>query len=161
MHKIFLLLGSNIGKRCDNLKQACQNITLQIGKISKKSSIYQTTPWGNENQPDFLNQALEVETNLNPFEILKVIHLIEKQMGRKKTVKWGERNIDIDILYYENQHIKKPQLEIPHPEIINRKFTLIPMVELAPEFIHPLFDCNQTKLLEMCVDDANVQMFDC
>lgn len=161
MFKVFLLLGSNLGRRCENLLQARQHINLQIGTIIKESSIYQTSPWGKQDQADFLNQALEVETQLNPFEVLKVIHLIEKQMGRKKVVKWGERNIDIDILYYEDQQVKNPQLAIPHPEIINRKFTLVPMVEIASKFIHPLLDRTQMQLLEMCVDDSEVHLFDC
>lgn len=161
MTQIFLLIGSNLGRRCENLMQARRHISLQIGNISKKSSIYQTSPWGKTDQADFLNQALEVETNLNPFEVLKVIHLIEKQMGRKKVAKWGERNIDIDILYYDIQQVQNHLLAIPHPEIINRKFTLVPMVEIASELMHPLLNQTQVQLLEMCADDSEVHLFDC
>ncbi len=156
-HKVFLLLGSNLGNRFEVLLKAQKEISSSVGTVVNESSIYETLAWGIENQPDFLNQVLLVETHLSPQELLVAINEIEQDLGRVRHQKWGERLIDIDILYYENQIINTNNLIIPHPEIINRKFTLVPLVEIAPDFVHPGLGNTQEELLKVCSDELEVK----
>ncbi len=159
MARIYLHTGSNLGNRLENLKKAIFFIKTQIGSIDKISSIYQTAAWGIEKQPPFLNQALEISSDLSPLETLERIATIEKHMGRKKIIKWGERIIDIDILFYEDQIIQSKTLSIPHPEIQNRKFVLVPLAEIGPEFIHPVLKLSTSDLLKNCKDPLAVKKF--
>jgi 2-amino-4-hydroxy-6-hydroxymethyldihydropteridine diphosphokinase len=152
----FLLLGSNQGNRVQQLSDATNKINQSIGSIEKKSSIYQTAAWGKTDQPDFLNQALIVKSSLSPQKILQTIHSIELEMGRQRTTKWSERTIDIDILYADELILDLPQLKIPHPEIQNRKFVLTPLVEIAPDFVHPILKKTNKELLSMCTDILEV-----
>jgi 2-amino-4-hydroxy-6-hydroxymethyldihydropteridine diphosphokinase len=147
-YPVYLLLGTNIGDLSQNLITAHQLLVSDDIQIVKSSTIYQTAPWGVTDQPDFLNQALEITTNFTPFQFLNVIQNIENQMGRVKTRKWGERIIDIDILAFESQVIKTEILTIPHPQAHLRDFTMIPWKEIAPNFIHP-------TLLERLIDLPN------
>ncbi len=156
-HKVYLLLGSNLGDRVGVLLKAQQEISARVGTVIKSSSIYETLAWGIENQPAFLNQVLLIETFLTPQELLITINKIEQDLGRIRHQKWGERLIDIDILYYENQIIDEEHLKIPHPEIINRRFTLVPLVEIAADFVHPALDKTQEELLEVCRDELEVK----
>jgi 2-amino-4-hydroxy-6-hydroxymethyldihydropteridine diphosphokinase len=153
---IFLLLGSNVGKSYDNLRTAIQCIQTDAGVIIKQSSIYQTKAWGKIDQPDFLNQVIQIETNLSPEELLVSVLEIEKKMGRVRNEKWGPRIIDIDILFYNQVIISLPQLTIPHPEIAARRFTLSPLAELSPEFLHPLLNKTISELLSDCADPLPV-----
>jgi 2-amino-4-hydroxy-6-hydroxymethyldihydropteridine diphosphokinase len=159
MTKTYLLLGSNMGNREAFLSKALTEIDATIGKISKKSKIYQTEPWGEKEQEDFLNIAVEVETKLKPKKILEKIHEIEKLLDREETYKWGPREIDIDILFYGEEMISEVDLTIPHPFIHERKFTLIPLVEIAPELYHPIMGVNIMDLLLECEDQSEVLEF--
>ena len=154
---IYLLLGSNMGDKRQQLTTAIDKISIE-NKIITKSAIYETSAWGNTNQPSFYNQVIRINTSLNPQELLAHLLSIELQMGRIRKEKWGQRVIDIDIIYYNDQIISSHQLSIPHPEIQNRKFTLIPLVEIAPRFEHPLLKKNQKELLGLCKDTLEVTL---
>ncbi len=155
MNLVYLLLGTNEGNRIDFLKKAIEKIK-KTGLIINQSSIYETAAWGLENQAAFLNQIIIVETKLNAFEVLAKTQAIEKALGRQRKIKWGARTIDIDLLYFNDEIINSEQLIVPHPNLHERAFTLIPMVEIAPDFIHPVFSLNQKALLQKCEDSLTV-----
>jgi len=135
--KIYLHTGSNIGDRYEQLAEAIEHIEQEIGKVTAASTICETEPWGNTDQPNFFNQALEVETDYEPLDILDKIHKIEERMGRVRTQKWAKRNIDIDLIFYGNEIFKSEKLTVPHPHMHERNFVLIPIMEIAGEFVHP------------------------
>lgn len=155
----YLLLGSNLGKRDQNLETALKHIHERIGTVTKKSRIYQTEPWGERDQEDFLNQALEVDTKLKPKKILEKIAEIERLMDREETYKWGPREIDIDILTYGDEMISEMDLTIPHPFLHERRFTLIPLSELAPDLFHPIMGATILDLLLECEDTLDVKEY--
>ncbi len=152
MKGIYLLLGSNLGDSHKMLSSAQEHIKSEIGSIVSTSSIYTTKAWGIESQPDFLNQVIEIESSFSPSEVLRQINMIEEKLGRVRRIKWHSRIIDIDILYFGDFKFNSENLVIPHAEIENRNFVLIPMNEIAPNFIHPVFKCTQKELLEKCPD---------
>ncbi|MGL1886769.1 MAG: 2-amino-4-hydroxy-6-hydroxymethyldihydropteridine diphosphokinase [Reichenbachiella sp.] len=152
MSVCFLLLGTNLGDKQTNLQDALDSISVQVGSVITKSSIYSTAAWGKEDQSDFLNQIIKVDTELDADQVLEHCLAIEKELGRIRFEKWGERLIDIDILYFDDLVIDKPDLKVPHPEIQNRRFTLVPMVELAKDLVHPKLNRSQTDLLSQCPD---------
>lgn len=160
--KIFLLLGSNLGNKLAYLSSARLAIEKQIGNIVQVSKIYKTSAWGLESQADFYNQVLLIESEASPVSVLEIIHQIEADLDRKRIQKWAERSIDIDILYYQNQLIDmdSPELHIPHLFLHQRKFTLIPLVEIAPDFLHPRLQKTNLELLEICQDPLHIQMID-
>ncbi|MFI5162433.1 MAG: 2-amino-4-hydroxy-6-hydroxymethyldihydropteridine diphosphokinase [Sphingobacteriales bacterium] len=139
MIDVFLLTGSNLGDRQAYLQNAVHHIEAEIAPVFKQSAIYETQSWGKTDEPDYLNQVIQLKTALPAEVILQKILDIEKQMGRKREVKWGSRIIDIDILFYGQAIINEPGLQIPHPELHKRMFTLAPLNEIAPDFIHPVF----------------------
>lgn len=149
-----------MGDKVSNLLQVRHLILQNIGIIVKVSSIYQTAAWGKMDQKDFLNQVLEIQTELIPHQLLIECLEIERQMGRERFEKWGERLIDIDILYYNDLVIEEVHLKIPHPEIQNRRFTLTPLVEVAPDFSHPVLLRNNSELLQLCTDSLQVKIFE-
>jgi 2-amino-4-hydroxy-6-hydroxymethyldihydropteridine diphosphokinase len=155
--KAYLLLGSNMGNSKIQFLLAHQHIEKNIGKILEVSSLYTTAAWGNENQPDFLNQIIVVRTSQGAKTLLKRILLIEEMMGRVRSIKNAPRNIDIDIIFFNNDVIDTKKLIVPHPEIQNRRFVLVPLVELSPTFVHPRLQKTVTELLNNCKDDLNVQ----
>ena len=156
-NKVYLLLGSNMGARLQLLEEAIKNISIQVGKVTAQSSIYETAAWGKTDQPGFLNVAVEVTTALTPLEVLSSALAIEAQLGRVREEKWGTRLIDIDIIFYNNEVLSIPnQLEIPHPEMHNRKFVLVPLVEIAPELLHPVFHTSISSLFAALDDDLPV-----
>ena len=138
MKTIYLSLGSNIGNRKRNLRKALEELKKQDIKEIKVSSLYETEPVGPE-QRNFYNIAGKFKTSLQPRELLKVLKNIEEKLGREKTFRWGPRVIDIDILFYGKQVKKKKNLIIPHKEIINRAFVLVPMAEISANYIHPVY----------------------
>jgi len=157
MHEIYLLLGSNLGKREKLLLQAAEQIEAVVGEILKKSSVYQTQSWGVNNQPDYLNQVIFVKTSLKPRELLSRILLIEKGLGRKRIEKWGSRHIDIDILFYGDEIIDEPDLVVPHQYFHERRFAVEPMLEIAPDFIHPKLKKSIKSIALELTDKLSVQ----
>jgi len=157
---VFILLGTNLGDRETNLQVASDFIQNEIGSILKKSKIYKTEPWGVIDQPNFLNQVLKIKTDLAPQETLKKCLDIEIEMGRKRLQKWGARLIDIDLLFYNNLKINTLDLILPHPRLHERNFTLVPMEEIAPNFIHPILNKTMLELLGICEDDQSVYFFE-
>ncbi len=156
MNKIYFLLGSNQHEPEKQLKTAQKYIQKEIGSIQRLSSIYQTAAWGKRNQPDFLNQVLIVSTTLTPQQTIKILLDIEKKMGRVRTIKNAPRIIDIDILFFNKEIIKTPLLELPHPRIQLRRFVLVPLNELSPNFKHPVFNTTIHNLLQNCPDTLTV-----
>jgi 2-amino-4-hydroxy-6-hydroxymethyldihydropteridine diphosphokinase len=152
----YLLTGSNIGDSQAHLLEALKHIEEQIGEVLAVSSVYKTEPWGNKNQQDFLNQVLEVHSSLHPEVVLDRILAIEQLMGRNREVKWEPRVIDIDILFARDQQIQTPELQIPHPLLHERRFTLLPLSEIAPELVHPVFHKSILELLADCPDTGLV-----
>ncbi len=128
--------------------------------IKKESEIYETAAWGKEDQEAFLNQVIEVETGKSPQRVLFIVNMIEKEMGRERFEKWGSRLIDIDILYFGDIVFEEDNLLIPHPEIQNRRFTLAPLVEIAPQFLHPKLEKTQAQLLAECPDALAVEVYE-
>lgn len=159
MNEVYLLIGGNMGNRLSYFNAAKLLIEIHIGKIVLESSIYETEAWGIKNQSEFLNQCLKIESKCSPKEILIQILKIEETLGRIRSRKFGPRYIDIDILFYNNKIIKTEQLTIPHPEIQNRKFALIPLLEISSTLIHPVLGQNMTDLLENCTDILDVKKF--
>jgi len=159
MHIIYLLLGSNMGKPEEQLAAAVYHIEKKIGKTKRRSSIYQTAAWGKTDQPDFLNQVIIVESEQPAPVVMNNILSIEKEMGRVRTEKNAPRVIDIDILFFNKEIIHTAQLTVPHPEIQNRRFVLIPLRELSPLLQHPLLHQDITTLLTNCTDKLDVKKF--
>ena len=157
MNTAYLMLGGNKGNMPKNLQQAIQLIIEKTGIIVGKSDIFVTAAWGNTNQTDFLNQALCIQTPLTAADLLQELISIEKILGRiRGHQKWMQRSMDIDILFFNNDIINLPDLKIPHPFIQERKFVLVPMAQLAPLLIHPVFKKNIKTLLSECTDKLEV-----
>ncbi len=157
MTHVYLLLGSNENNRFKSLEKARELIVLKCGKILKQSALYETEAWGLKEQNSFLNQAVMIDTKLPPVELLVQLKAIEKETGRKETVKWGPRVIDIDILFYGNEIVESEELKIPHPFLHQRKFTLEPLNEIEPGFIHPVLEKSVSVLLKECSDTSLVK----
>jgi len=154
---VYLLLGSNLGDRNALIEEAIVAIQQQIGQVTSRSSIYETAAWGKEDQPGFLNIALAVATTLNAQEVLVHALAIEKELGRVRLEKWGARLIDIDIIFYGDEVISiAGELEVPHPEMHKRKFVLVPMAEIASDYIHPVLKKTLPELLLELPDDLKV-----
>ena len=153
----YLILGSNIGDRIENIKTAVNTIKLYIGHVVRASSIYLTEPWGHTDQPAFYNQVIEIETELDAVETLIKVLAIEESMGRVRKKKWAERIIDIDILYFDDQVISRKNLSIPHPGIPDRRFVLVPLCELIPDSIHPVLNVSNADLLKATKDQLGVK----
>lgn len=152
MERVFLLLGTNLGNRARNLSEALRRLEQILGKAILTSSVYETEAWGKTDQPAFYNQVLAFNTILSPTALLEQILSAETAMGRRRGEKWGERLIDIDILLYGHLMIREQDLEIPHPRMHERRFTLVPFGEIAPEAVHPVFSKTIKQLLEGCSD---------
>ena len=159
MNITYLLLGSNIGNSKAALAKAMAHIQKQIGTVTRQSNLYSTAAWGNTKQPDFLNQVITVETALTALQTMQTILDIEKKMGRVRTVKNAPRIIDIDILFFNKEIIDLADLTVPHPQIQNRRFVLIPLNQLSPNMKHPGLNKTVHQLLMHCPDKLNVKKF--
>jgi 2-amino-4-hydroxy-6-hydroxymethyldihydropteridine diphosphokinase len=157
MIDVFLLLGSNLGDRQLYLQKAIKHIETEIALVVKMSSVFETQSWGKSDAPDYLNQVIQLKTDLAPEVILEKILNIESVLGRKRMEKWGSRIIDIDILFYGAAIIAVSNLNIPHPELHKRRFTLEPLVEIAPDFIHPVFNKSVFQLKNELKDNLIVK----
>ena len=157
MNKAYLLTGSNLGDRENYLYEASKKISDSCGAVKSKSSIYQTDAWGYQDQDAFLNQVLEVHTEFSAADLLKKILSIEETIGRKRSIKYGPRIIDIDILLFNHEIVKEEGLTIPHPQMQNRRFVLVPLNEIAENVIHPILKKSIQQLLTECADPLNVQ----
>lgn len=145
-HIVYLALGSNLGNRLSNLKNAVSNLPPQM-EVKKKSLVYETPPWGHTDQPHFLNQVVMVHTYMEPEDLLGHIKRLETVLGREPTFENGPRVIDIDILFYDDVIIDSPPLVIPHPRLHQRGFVLVPLNEIDPEFVHPILGKSISDLL--------------
>jgi len=154
---VYLLIGSNVGDRRKHLSDALWAIETNAGVIRGRSSIYETAAWGKTNQPSYYNQAVRITTFLSPPELLAQLQLIEKSLGRERVERWGQRTIDIDILFFGDLIIDTADLTVPHPELQNRKFALVPMAEIADDLIHPKLFQTVHELLKNCHDTLAVK----
>jgi len=159
MHRAYLLLGSNQGDRINFLVKAMEALG-QLGKLSARSAVYETAAWGKSDQPPFLNQAVELETALSPEALLTSTLQIEKKLGRERLERYGPRTIDIDILLFNDLMHESPTLKIPHPELINRRFALTALAEIAGDRIHPFLNKKIGLLLIQCPDPLLVKRID-
>jgi 2-amino-4-hydroxy-6-hydroxymethyldihydropteridine diphosphokinase len=148
-HIVYLALGSNLGNREENLKQAIASLSPQMD-VKAKSNIYETPPWGYEDQPRFLNQVVKTQTYLQPEQLLKHIKRLEVALGRKATFRNGPREIDIDILMYDDLVLNTSILSLPHPHMHERGFVLLPMMDIAPDLVHPLTGKSVREMLVAC-----------
>jgi 2-amino-4-hydroxy-6-hydroxymethyldihydropteridine diphosphokinase len=153
---IYLSIGSNVGARVANVRAAFALIDKNIGKIARKSHLYETQPWGKTDQEAFINQVVMANTYLDPRAVLEEITKIERQLGRERGEKWGPRVIDVDILFYGKRVIRDKGLEIPHPELHQRMFILVPFMEMEGNYEHPILGKTIDQLYEECKDPSDV-----
>ena len=156
-HIAYLALGSNLGNRLGNLKNAISNLTPQMD-VKKKSPVYETPPWGHTDQPPFLNQCVMVETYLEPENLLPHLKRLETVLGREPTFENGPRVIDIDILFYDDLILNTPPLVIPHPRLHMRGFVLVPLNDIAPDMVHPVLGKPVNELL-LDVERVNIHEY--
>jgi 2-amino-4-hydroxy-6-hydroxymethyldihydropteridine diphosphokinase len=159
MAKAYLLLGGNIGNRDIYLTNARDNVSQLIGEIERSSSVYETEPWGFNDEKPFLNQVIISLTSMKPREIMDIIRNIEESLGRVRGIKdhYTSRTIDIDILFYDNVVINDHDLVIPHPRIHERRFVLQPLVEIEPGLMHPVLNKTIAVLHDECADKLQVR----
>jgi 2-amino-4-hydroxy-6-hydroxymethyldihydropteridine diphosphokinase len=155
----YLSLGSNLGDRVSYLLEAQKLISLNVGEVTMQSPIYETEPWGNREQPKFLNKCLAVQTGLMASELLHQLLSIEQQLGRVRFARWTERTIDIDILFLGTEVIKTTDLVLPHPYLHQRRFVLVPLADISPQLIHPVLKKSIAALLADCPDTDTVALF--
>jgi 2-amino-4-hydroxy-6-hydroxymethyldihydropteridine diphosphokinase len=159
MNKAYLLIGSNLGDRVLNLKNAIAMIQEHCGEIVNQSSVYETAAWGKTDQPSFLNQALEIQTSLNAKQLIRKVLNAEKLMGRIRKERYGPRLIDIDILLFNEEVHQYSFLTVPHPEMQNRRFALLPLAEIAADIIHPVLKKTIRQILDICKDTLPVKKY--
>lgn len=159
MNGIYLLSGSNLGDRLFYLSEALSLLEQRVGAVKAQSSLYETAAWGLEEQPPFLNQVIEMATDLSPAALMNELLAIEELLGRQRKELWGARTLDLDLLYYDDLIITTPVLSLPHLRLHLRRFTLVPLCEIAPLFVHPVLQKNNLQLLEECPDQLEVNIY--
>lgn len=159
MARVFLLLGSNLGGRVSQLRVAAEALGQRAGRIIGASAYYASAPWGLAAQPDFLNQALLLESTWAADALLTFTKELERRMGRRPIRRWGPRYLDIDLLDYDQQCIQKEDLILPHPQIPHRRFTLVALADLAPDWRHPVLNKTAKALLAACTDTLYVRHY--
>lgn len=159
MNTAYLLTGGNMGNRMAYLTEALILLKEQCGEVMQTSSVYETAAWGNTDQPAFLNQVLKLSTSLTARQLMRRILKVEKQMGRVRKEKYGPRVIDIDILFFNEEIHNYILLKLPHPEMQNRRFVLLPLAEIAPDIVHPVLKKTITQLLQICPDPLEVKKY--
>jgi 2-amino-4-hydroxy-6-hydroxymethyldihydropteridine diphosphokinase len=157
-HTVYLALGSNLGARLANLKNAISNLTPQMN-VKAKSRVYETAPWGFTDQPPFLNQVIQAETYLEPEPLLYHLKRLESALGRMSSFQNGPRLIDIDILFFDDLVLDSPVVQIPHPRVHERAFVLTPLADLAPALVHPVLNKPVSTLL-MSLNQSGIQVYE-
>lgn len=159
MQEAYVLIGGNIGNRIQYLREAIARIGGTCGTVLQQSSVYETAAWGKQDQAAFLNQVIKMATPYSPADLLRKLLLIELEMGRVRKEKYGERTIDIDILYVGMQVVHTPDLTVPHPKLAERRFALVPMAEINAELIDPSTQKSIRHMLNNCSDTLDVQVY--
>ena len=159
MNVVYLQLGSNIGDRDQQLESAIFEIKEKVGDIVKTSKVYESSPWRVDGQSNYLNQVIEVKTEIDAENVLNIVLEIENNLGRKRIEKWGERLIDIDIIFYNNEIIETVNLCVPHKHMHERKFVLTPLNEIASDYLHPKYNKKVADLLVECNDIESVEEY--
>ena len=160
MEKLVLIIGGNLGDRLLLIQQARKILSEKLGPELNASSIFETEAWGGASKGSYLNQVLIFESQLEPEQVLDIIQQIERRLERVREVKWGDRTMDIDILYYGDRLIHSEKLIIPHPYLEERRFVLAPLAEVLPTFLHPRSGMSQSFLLKQCKDNSKVQQYE-
>jgi 2-amino-4-hydroxy-6-hydroxymethyldihydropteridine diphosphokinase len=158
MHQVVLSIGGNLGDKELLIKKAVALLG-KTGAITSVSSIYETEAWGSISEGNYLNQALVVLTERAPKDFLEQAQKIEIELGRTRGEKWGNRTMDVDLIYYDAIIYQDEKLIIPHPLMSERKFVLVPLVEIMPDFIHPVFQISNQELLLRCRDQSEVKLY--
>jgi len=157
-HTVYIALGTNLGDRLANLRATLCSLPPAV-TVTDESHIYETPPWGYEDQPAFLNMVVKAETDLKPKSLLEYLKQLEVELGREQNFHWGPRLIDLDILFYDDLVLDSPPLVIPHPRLHERAFVLVPLADLAPDFVHPLLNHSISELLAN-VNTIGITRFD-
>ena len=159
MEKCYILFGSNQGDKAAIFEQACLYINNRCGQITRISSAYESEPWGFDSDEWFLNRLIEIQTGMQPDALMEELLQIESELGRVRHPKmkgYTSRTADLDILYFGSQVINTERVVAPHPRLHLRRFALMPLCDLIPDFVHPIFQLTQSELLERCTDDSVV-----
>ena len=158
--KVIAGLGSNLGDRFAALRRAMEMINGEAGEIIATSSVWETEPWGFDADDQFLNMVIVLKTALEPKGLIQRFRSIEGRMGRKKSGggKYESRIIDLDILFWDDRVISLPGLEVPHPKLDSRRFVLEPLMEVAPETVHPVTGLTVAEMLQFCEDNSDVRL---
>ena len=158
MHQVFLSIGGNLGNKRANFDKVYTHIQNELGCIVLRSSVYETPAWGFDSEDPFWNQVLCIETHLNPSEILDNIEKIDAVFGRKRSENgYSSREMDIDILYFDDRIFNNENLTIPHPLLHKRLFVLVPLAEIAPDFVHPVLKLSSLEMLNKCEDKSEIK----